>query len=61
MAPTNIVTHELESHGVRTFSAKEMVFNILRAGEGGSTVAGQIPTGWEAGHYGIPEVIIALE
>ena len=29
MGPTNIVAHELESHGVRTFSAKEMVFNIL--------------------------------
>ena len=29
MAPTNIVAHELESHGVRTFSAKEMAFNIL--------------------------------
>jgi 3-oxoacyl-ACP reductase-like protein len=29
MAPVNIVAHELESHGVRTFSAKEMVFNIL--------------------------------
>ncbi|KAF7311700.1 Fatty acid synthase [Mycena indigotica] len=27
--PTNIVTHELESYGVRTFSAKEMAFNIL--------------------------------
>lgn len=27
--PTNIVAHELESHGVRTFSAKEMAFNIL--------------------------------
>ena len=30
MGPTNIVAHELESHGVRTFSAKEMAFNILR-------------------------------
>jgi hypothetical protein len=29
MRPTNIVAHELESHGVRTFSAKEMAFNIL--------------------------------
>ena len=29
MAPTNIVAHELESYGVRTFSAKEMAFNIL--------------------------------
>jgi fatty acid synthase subunit alpha len=29
MGPTNIVAHELESHGVRTFSAKEMAFNIL--------------------------------
>jgi fatty acid synthase subunit beta len=29
MAPTNIVAHELEGHGVRTFSAKEMAFNIL--------------------------------
>jgi hypothetical protein len=29
MAPINIVAHELESHGVRTFSAKEMAFNIL--------------------------------
>ena len=29
MGPTNIVAHELESHSVRTFSAKEMVFNIL--------------------------------
>ena len=29
MGPTDIVAHELESHGVRTFSAKEMAFNIL--------------------------------
>ena len=31
MGPTNIVAHELESHGVRTFSAKEfkLAFNIL--------------------------------
>ena len=29
MGPTNIVTHELESHGVHTYSAKEMAFNIL--------------------------------
>jgi len=29
MAPTNIVAHELEGYGVRTFSAKEMGFNIL--------------------------------
>ena len=31
MGPTNvnIVAHELESHGVRMFSAKEMAFNIL--------------------------------
>ncbi|KNZ81816.1 Fatty acid synthase subunit alpha [Termitomyces sp. J132] len=29
MGPTNIVAHELEGHGVRTFSAKEMAFNIL--------------------------------
>lgn len=29
MGATNIVAHELESYGVRTFSAKEMAFNIL--------------------------------
>ena len=29
MGPTNIVAHELESYDVRTFSAKEMAFNIL--------------------------------
>ena len=29
MGPTNTVAHELESYGVRTFSAKEMAFNIL--------------------------------
>ena len=31
MGPTNIVAHEheLESHGVHTFSANEMAFNIL--------------------------------
>ncbi|KAJ7082229.1 acyl transferase domain-containing protein [Mycena belliarum] len=29
MGPTNIVAHELESYGVRTFSAKERAFNIL--------------------------------
>ncbi|KAJ3909294.1 fatty acid synthase alpha subunit reductase [Lentinula edodes] len=29
MGPTNIVAHELESFDVRTFSAKEMAFNIL--------------------------------
>ncbi len=29
MDATNTVAHELESHGVRTFSAKEMAFNIL--------------------------------
>jgi fatty acid synthase subunit alpha len=29
MSATNIVAHELESYGVRTFSAKEMAFNIL--------------------------------
>jgi fatty acid synthase subunit alpha len=29
MGLTNIVAHELESYGVRTFSAKEMAFNIL--------------------------------
>jgi fatty acid synthase subunit alpha, fungi type len=29
MGPTNIVAHELEAYGVRTFSAKEMAFNIL--------------------------------
>jgi fatty acid synthase subunit alpha, fungi type len=26
MSATNIVAHELESHGIRTFSAKEMAF-----------------------------------
>jgi len=29
MGPTNIVAQELETHGVRTFSAKEMAFNLL--------------------------------
>ena len=29
MNATNIVAHELEGHGVRTFSAKEMAFNTL--------------------------------
>lgn len=29
MGPTNIVAHQLETHGVRTFSPKEMAFNIL--------------------------------
>ena len=29
MEPTNVVAHELESHGVRTFSAKEIAFNVL--------------------------------
>ncbi|KAH7884386.1 hypothetical protein F5I97DRAFT_1968464 [Phlebopus sp. FC_14] len=29
MDATNMVAHEVESHGVRTFSAKEMAFNIL--------------------------------
>lgn len=29
MDATNTVAHELESYGVRTFSAKEMAFNIL--------------------------------
>lgn len=29
MAPTNMVAEQLETHGVRTFSAKEMAFNIL--------------------------------
>jgi fatty acid synthase subunit alpha, fungi type len=29
MGPTNIVTYELESYGVRTCLAKEMAFNIL--------------------------------
>lgn len=29
MDASNIVAHELESYGVRTFSAKEMAFNIL--------------------------------
>ncbi len=29
MAPANIVADELERFGVRTFSAKEMAFNIL--------------------------------
>ena len=29
MGPTNNVAYELESHGVRTFSSKEMAFNIL--------------------------------
>ncbi|TFK75163.1 fatty acid synthase [Pluteus cervinus] len=29
MGPTNIVAEELEGHGVRTFSPKEMAFNIL--------------------------------
>ncbi|RPD59601.1 fatty acid synthase [Lentinus tigrinus ALCF2SS1-6] len=29
MEATNTVAHELEGHGVRTFSAKEMAFNIL--------------------------------
>ncbi|PCH42040.1 fatty acid synthase [Wolfiporia cocos MD-104 SS10] len=29
MDSTNIVAHEVESHGVRTFSAKEMAFNLL--------------------------------
>ena len=28
MGPTKIVAHELKSYGVRTFSAKEMAFNI---------------------------------
>src|SRR6202035_1435871 len=29
MDASNMVAYELESYGVRTFSAKEMVFNIL--------------------------------
>jgi len=29
MGPTNIVAHKLESHGVHTFSVKEMAFNTL--------------------------------
>lgn len=29
MAATNIVAQQVETHGVRTFSAKEMAFNIL--------------------------------
>ena len=29
MSATNTVAHQLEAHGVRTFSAKEMAFNIL--------------------------------
>ena len=29
MGPTNIVAHQLETYGVRTFSPKEMAFNIL--------------------------------
>jgi fatty acid synthase subunit alpha len=29
MGPTNIIAQELEGYGVRTFSAKEMAFNIL--------------------------------
>ncbi len=29
MGATNTVAHDLEGHGVRTFSAKEMAFNIL--------------------------------
>jgi 3-oxoacyl-ACP reductase-like protein len=29
MSPANIAAHELESFGVRTFSANEMAFNIL--------------------------------
>ena len=29
MDASNVVAHELESYGVRTFSAKEMAFNIL--------------------------------
>lgn len=29
MDATNMVAHEVESHGVRTFSAKEMAFNLL--------------------------------
>jgi fatty acid synthase subunit alpha len=29
MGPTNIIAEELEGYGVRTFSAKEMAFNIL--------------------------------
>ena len=29
MGPTNIITQELETNGVRTFSAKEMSFDIL--------------------------------
>jgi len=29
MDASNVDAHELESYGVRTFSAKEMAFNIL--------------------------------
>jgi fatty acid synthase subunit beta len=29
MAPTNMVAQQVEAHGVRTFSAKEMAFNLL--------------------------------
>ena len=29
MEATNIVARQVEAHGVRTFSAKEMAFNIL--------------------------------
>jgi fatty acid synthase subunit alpha, fungi type len=29
MGPTNIVAHQVETYGVRTFSPKEMAFNIL--------------------------------
>ncbi|GAA95524.1 uncharacterized protein L969DRAFT_45497 [Mixia osmundae IAM 14324] len=29
MAPTNMISEEIEKHGCRTFSAKEMAFNIL--------------------------------
>ena len=30
MRPTNIIAHELETHGVRTFSAKKTESNTLR-------------------------------
>jgi len=30
MDQSNMIAQEIESHGVHTFSAKEMVFNILR-------------------------------
>jgi 3-oxoacyl-(acyl-carrier-protein) synthase len=50
--PVKVVNGLQNSRKAHAFSYRRRLSSVVR-------LAGQIPTGWEAGHYGIPEDIVA--